>query len=547
MVDLSQLSDAELQAMYSQPAQPTRVTVRPEGAVDLSQMSDADLKAAYGMTLGESAADIGKSAAVGLGKGLISLAGLPGDIAELGARGIDRASQYVGNALGVDVAPRQDRTPTYGSGDIQKGIEQVTGSFYAPKSTAGEYAQTAGEFLPGLIGGPETLATKLMTRVAAPAITSETAGQLTKGGSAEPYARVIGALLGGMTPSAVGRAITPAPATESRQRLVDILANEGVTSLTAGQRSGNKSLQYAESILGDGPFAGGGTSRIQQEGQRQFTEAAMRRAGAGPDATPEVLFNNQERLSQNFRDLSSRNNLNPDNQFITDITNAVRNYRRVPDSQQRQMVQGYVDDIIDHVNAGNMPGPQYQEMRSRLSRQSNSLRQSDPTLSEALRDMRNALDNAMDRSIPAGSNDAALWRQNRREYSAQKTIEKAASRAGEATAEGQLVPANLRNAVATENRGAYARGQGDFSELSRAGSSVMAPLPNSGTAQRNLLTDIAKMLVTAPAGRAITSRPVQAYLGNQVMARALENLSPRDAAVLNALMATQQQRLEFGR
>jgi hypothetical protein len=192
-----------------------------------------------------------------------------------------------------------------------------------------------------------------------------------------------------------------------------------------------------------------------------------------------------------------------------------------------------------------MPGPQYQEMRSRLSRQSKSLRNSDPTLSEALRDMRNALDNAMERSIPAGSGDAALWRQARREYGAQKTIEKAASRAGEATAEGQIVPANLRNAVSAENRGAYARGEGDFSELARAGSGVMAPLPNSGTGQRNLLTDIAKLPFTATAGRLVTSRPAQAYLGNQVMARALEQLSPGQAAVLNALTAIRQQRLGF--
>ena len=35
------------------------------------------------------------------------------------------------------------------------------------------------------------------SRVAAPAIASETAGELTKGTAAEPYARVAGAMLGG--------------------------------------------------------------------------------------------------------------------------------------------------------------------------------------------------------------------------------------------------------------------------------------------------------------------------------------------------------------
>jgi hypothetical protein len=249
------------------------------------------------------------------------------------------------------------------------------------------------------------------------------------------------------------------------------------------------------------------------------------------------LAENSQRLGDQFRDLSARNNLIPDNQFITDLTRAVRNYRNVPESQQRAMIQGYIDDIVPHVNAGQMPGPMYQEMRSRLSSQANSLRNSDPSLSEALRDTRNALDKAMERSIPATSGDAELWREARRQYSAQKTIEKAASRAGEATAEGQIVPANLRNAASAENRGAYARGQGQFSELSRAGSGVMAPLPNSGTAQRQLITAISAAIggggggfltggvggaagavagAAAPGafGRVLMSRPMQWYLSN---------------------------------
>lgn len=264
----------------------------------------------------------------------------------------------------------------------------------------------------------------------------------------------------------------------------------------------------------------------------------MRRAGAGPDATPEVLAQNSQRLGNEFEQLSARNNLTPDNQFVTDIVDAARHYRRVPDSQQRQMVQGYIDDIIEHVNNGSMPGPQYQEMRSRLSREANSLRESDPTLSQALRDMRNALDHAMERSI-AGTADAGAWGQARREYAAQRTLEKAASKAGEAMTEGQISPSALRNTVSAENRGAYARGQGDFSELARAGAGVMQPLPNSGTAQRNLLTNLAMLPVTATAGRLITSRPVQGYLGNQLLARTMERAPTVREAIARALLAQQ--------
>lgn len=514
----------------------------------------------------ETALGLAKSGGVGLAKGALGIAGLVGDASSLGAKGIETATNYVADKLGIERYQRPqsesvlNSIPT--SASLQKNVESVTGPFYKPQTTAEKYAETVGEFAPAIISGPGGLARRALSQVAVPGIASEAAGQYTAGTSYEPWARAGAALLAPAGVNAAQRMVTPLPVSAERQRLLGILNDEGVTSLTAGQRSGNKTLQYAESILGDAPGAGQGASHIQQEGQRQFTEAAMRRAGAGPSATPEVLAQNNARLGNEFEALSARNNLVPDNQFITDLTTAVRDYRNVPPSQQRQMVQGYVDDIIQHVNAGNMPGPQYQEMRSRLSRQSQALRQSDPTLSDALRDMRNALDDAMGRSIPAA--DQQAWQTARREYGAQKTLEQAASRAGEATTEGQIVPANLRNAAAANNRGAYARGQGDFSELARAGSGVMAPLPNSGTGQRNQINNMAMLSAAllgggagsvggvsgmmagmaagtaAPAllGRALMSAPMQAYLSNQLLAapaadrrRILSALLREDAAL----------------
>ncbi len=534
---------------------PQRIDVPGMGIVEFPDgMNDDAIAAAIKSNMGAQPSkteDIAKSGGIGVVKGGIGLLGLPGDLAELGARGIDRATQYIGGKVGVDVEPRKDRAPDYGSADIRKSVESRTGEFYKPKTTAGEYAQTVGEFAPGLIGtgGLGALGRRALTQVIAPGVASEAAGQATKGTAAEPYARVVAALAGGVGPSMVARAVTPNPSSAARQRLVEVLNQEGVTSLTAGQRTGSKPLQYMESFLGDAPGAGGGASRIQQEGQRQFTEAAMRRAGAGPDAAPEVLANNQTRLKQQFEDLSSRNAVNADPQLATEIGQTLREYDKVLPAAQKQIVGNLATDIVDKFTTGGgmMAGKDYQAARSRLSRMANNARVNDPDFSEALRGLRNSLDNAMDRSIPFGSADKELWQKTRKEYGAQKTIEKAASRAGEATAEGQLVPANLRNAVATgNNRGAYARGEGVFSELARAGSGVMAPLPNSGTAQRlnlwGILNDATLGAIPAAAGRAITSRPAQAYLGNQAATRLLEGLSPQRAAIVNALLASTQDR-----
>jgi hypothetical protein len=157
------------------------------------------------------AADVAKSGGIGVVKGGLGLLGSLGDLTDLGAKGIEKASNFVSDRLGVDRYQRPaapsilQNIPTAGS--LQKNVEDVTGEFYQPKTTAGEYAQTAGEFLPGMIGGPEGIASRLATRVAAPAVASETAGQLTQGTAAEPYARIAGALLSPVATSAAARGV----------------------------------------------------------------------------------------------------------------------------------------------------------------------------------------------------------------------------------------------------------------------------------------------------------------------------------------------------
>lgn len=147
------------------------------------------------------AADVAKSAGVGLAKGAIGLGGMVGDLSDLGAKGIEKASNFISDRLGIERYQRPaapsvlNSIPTADS--LQKNVEGVIGEFYKPKTVAGEYAQTAGEFAPALVGGPEAIGAKLISRVAVPTAISETAGQLTKGTAAEPYARVAGAIVGG--------------------------------------------------------------------------------------------------------------------------------------------------------------------------------------------------------------------------------------------------------------------------------------------------------------------------------------------------------------
>jgi hypothetical protein len=261
----------------------------------------------------------------------------------------------------------------------------------------------------------------------------------------------------------------------------------------------------------------------------------MRRVGGAGRATPDNVQANFDRIGQTFNDLSSRNSLRADPQMARDLGVTLREYDRVLPTEQRQIVGNLATDIVERFRAGNgaMPGGDYQTARSRLSRMAQNARQSDPEFASAVRGLRDALDNGMMRSITP--EDAAAWQTARREYGNIKDLSKAAAGAGAGTAEGLISPQALRSSVASGNsREAYARGQGDFAELARAGNAVMTPLPNSGTAQRGMLAGqagtggaamyagdplMAAVVALGPSafGRALWSGPVQRYLSNQTI------------------------------
>lgn len=153
-------------------------------------------------------ADVAKSGAVGVGKGMIDFAGMPGDAANLLTKGSKVASDFIADKLGIDKGPEPAAPVLPTSGGIQKAVESKTGEFYEPKTTAGKYAGAVGEQLgnPLTYIGPGGAATKLLSGAAAGA-GSEAAGELTEGSALEPAARFVGAVgAGGMT-RGVGRAV----------------------------------------------------------------------------------------------------------------------------------------------------------------------------------------------------------------------------------------------------------------------------------------------------------------------------------------------------
>lgn len=365
-------------------------------------------------------------------------------------------------------------------------------------------------------------------------------------GSAEDGNRILegaksaalGGIVGGVLPivaAGVTKAFetlrSPLSTGAERTSAIKVLQQEGVP-LTAGQKTGNSTLRYAESELG-----GGKAAALMDTQAEKFTDAAMRKAGGSGLATPENLQGMYQQFGQRFDDISARNSLRADPQMGSDLGAVLNRYEKLLETQQKPIVSGLVDDVISRLRAGQgtIPGSDYQVIRSDLTKAAKSA--TNENLAGAFRGIRDALDGAMERSI--SPQDAGAWQTLRRQYGNYKVLEKAAGGGGEKAGVGIISPAQLRVAASSGNRSAFARGGSDFTELAKAGQAVMTPLPNSGTAARAAVRNVGLPIGSAGAGfavgnipgaaigaitpfmagKALMSQPVQRYLSQEAPAQ----------------------------
>ena len=174
------------------------------------------------MSWGDTGIDMLKSGATGFVQGAIGLATMPQDLGRwLGKNAVYGMERLMGSSP-EEAQARIDRAdnvqsrlggrptltpPSYE--DVISGIESKFGPMYKPQTVLGEYAKTVGQFAAGALAGPGGVARKAALTVV-PGVVSEAAGQATKGSEFEPYARMGGALLGGVAASSKGNVGTKA-------------------------------------------------------------------------------------------------------------------------------------------------------------------------------------------------------------------------------------------------------------------------------------------------------------------------------------------------
>lgn len=449
--------------------------------------------------------DVAKAIGSGLVTGTEALVGLPGDV--------QSGMQWVGDRVGdflygpekrqaadasmaqiaasdptTAVLPQRHAT-TQDVASFQRGITGFQP--YQPQTTAGQFANTAAEFVPSALAmgparqGVQGALSNAIKFGIVPGVASEGAGQLAQQAfpAAEPFARFAGAMAGPLMASGMRKAITPTRSDPYAQAAANALEREGVQT-TAGQRTGSHALRYAEDEIG-GPRA----AQFYETQGEQFTRAVLRRAGINADrATPQVMDDAFNRLGAEFDRLAANTTARVDQQTIADLNRAYRDYvRMTPPNSRIPAVRDFRAAIMTAPN-NQLTGQQYQYVRSELGRLARQMATTGGSQgyqgASALRSFQEALDDAVGRSI---TNPDALtqWRQVRQQYRNILPIEEAMARAGEGTAKGLVPPAGLRGAISRRrDRRGYVRGRGDYSNLARAAEAVMKPMPQSGTAPR---------------------------------------------------------------
>lgn len=208
-------------------------------------------------TVKNTAADMAQALPTGIIKGAIGMVGLPGVAADYLGRGADAAAEFI---TGTPVPQKiRENTPaqSVSPARLTQDFEALTGKLYQPQTLAGEYAQTVGEFLPG--AGRRALAFGV-----APAIVSETAGQLTKGSAIEPYARGVAAVATGGLAALATRPATAQAAIAGGMRGIDDATVTAAGQIMQQAQARGVALTWPEAIAQASNGGGKGLTNLQR-------------------------------------------------------------------------------------------------------------------------------------------------------------------------------------------------------------------------------------------------------------------------------------------
>ncbi len=209
---------------------------------------DAGLPAGFALDQPSRLEDAAKSVGAGLANATAGTLGMAGDVRSLlsagtsalgdklgvGADKVQAFKDLLSNAASMTATGKAFANAPTSRQIKDSATDPIVSPDYEPQTVAGGYLKTGAEFLPGMaMGGPRALLPRLATNVLAPAVASETAGQLTKGTEAEPYARAGAAILGGAGATKMANSMVGSRAVKAATPTLDAVKDEATNAYTA--------------------------------------------------------------------------------------------------------------------------------------------------------------------------------------------------------------------------------------------------------------------------------------------------------------------------
>jgi len=294
---------------------------------------------------------------------------------------------------------------------------------------------------------------------AQPVVTGGSRGQNAAIGAA-------GGVVGQGVAAGVGKIAAPSASVSDDVARLANRAKELEIPVRADQVVNSKPLNVVSSALDYVPFSGSAGAKESQ--QKAFNKAVSRTIGENTDNLAGALKAAESRLGNEFDNVLKNTSVRADDDFIADLAQVAEDAKIEMKDDQLKVFNKQIENILGKVQQGDViDASAAYNIKKGLDRIVNG---GDSTLAHYAKEIRSALFDALNRSLPDGGEAFAKTRQ---QYGNMRELEKLIPRG----AEVDISPARLANA-----RNIRSKDLGELADISAQ--FLKGRVGDSGTAQR---------------------------------------------------------------
>lgn len=429
-----------------------------------------------GLNEDDSALGFVKRAGVGALRGLK-------DVADTGATGLSyliNNDEEHGKVKDRIKAERDTYDEEYGKGigsNIGRVVGQTAGTAPLIPAKAIQAVNWAARALPTISATGAKVAAPLFNRLRASAGTGALGGAIVGGATSaqndESFASNVGK--GALTGAVAGPVLTLAGSAAKALGSKAIGSISHTTSelakraeelgipLKASQVSPNQTFKKFDQMSGMLPFSG--QTKFGNNQQAAFTKAISRTFGENTDElTPKVIDTARKRIGKEIESVGANAKITYDNKLHTDLEDVIKNMQGSLPQNEWQPIINNVKNIVDRAQSNGwvIDGPAYLALTNFKATLSKAQASPNPNIRNSANEIRNALDDALQRSISGPERQRLL--DARKQYKNVMTIKTLA----EGDADGHVSPLRLMQKVLKMPGGKLRSGElGEIADIGR--------------------------------------------------------------------------------